>query len=234
MIVDKSYQGVVKQPHFDQIHKRYDLLNHILSFGRDHYWRRRMWSALNNDGNKGVILDLASGTGDSAKGLVQKGSLVIGADLSLQMLRTAVLKIASPNYHAIVANGYALPFRDDTFEGMTCAFGIRNMHDTRRALREIHRVLKPKGIAVFLEFSRPKGMFSPLYNVYLKHLLPKIASLFSSAEAYRYLAESIARFPDKEEFCSMLVESGFDSCDCMDMTFGIVTIYRAQLKNKPI
>lgn len=230
-MTDPFYKGKSKQPDFDSIHRRYDLLNHVLSFGIDYYWRYRMWSVLDNT-KEAIILDLASGTGDSAKGLVRRGCFVVGADLSLEMLRSATKKLRSPKYHAVACSGYELPFRDNSFDGMVCAFGIRNMHNTEVALKEAYRVLKPHSKAVFLEFSMPEGVISGLYRFYLKRLVPLIASLLSSKEAYEYLAESVEHFPARSPFCRMLTEVGFQSCKYTDMTFGIVTLYEAQLKNK--
>jgi len=215
---------------FDQIHARYDLLNHILSFGMDIHWRQRMWKELSVFLKSGIVLDLATGTGDSAKGLIDRGYKVVGLDLSFQMLRTAVKKIHSEHFHALASSGYSLPFRDSCFDGLTCAFGIRNMHNTKEALSEIHRVLKPGGLAVFLEFSMPKGPFSIPYRLYLRHILPNIAALLSSREAYRYLSDSIERFYDRETFCNMLTECGFAHCEFYDMSHGVVTIYKGQIE----
>ncbi len=188
-----------------------------------------MWEELSIP-KGGLVLDLATGTGDSAMGLIKRGYTVVGLDLSLQMLHSATKKLRSDHYHAIAGSGYYLPFRDSSFDGLTCAFGIRNLHDTKRALREIHRVLKPKGLAVFLEFSMPKGFFSVPYRLYLRHILPNIAGLLSSKEAYRYLSESIEGFYERETFCSMLLKCGFCDCKFNDITFGIVTIYKGQIE----
>lgn len=221
-----SNTAKINQPNFDYIERRYDFLNHLLSFGIDFKWRKIMWNEFEGQ-SKGLILDLASGTGDSAKGLLSRGFTVVGLDLSKRMLQRAINKLNNTNYIAVSGTAYSIPFMDSSFDGVTCAFGIRNMHHTKLALKEINRVLKNQSKAVFLEFSMPKGAILPIYRFYLKYILPNIASLFSSKDAYLYLSESIERFYPREAFCKLLLESGFESCYYKSLTFGTVTLYTA-------
>jgi len=185
-----------------------------------------MWKEF-DDYKSLLILDLASGTGDSSKGLLERGFKVVGLDLSQKMLKRAITKLRHTDYIAVVGSGYEIPFKDSSFDGITCAFGIRNMPDTLRAFKEIIRVLKSGGKVVFLEFSMPTGFILPVYRYYLKNLMPRIASIFSSKEAYLYLADSIEGFHTREIFCNLLSQSGFQSCKFKTLTFGTVTLYSA-------
>lgn len=211
---------------FDRIERNYDLLNHALSAGLDYWWRRVMVrELLPLRGDR--ILDLATGTGDSAAELVRKGYRVTGVDLSAQMLMRARQKIRSANFSVVLASGYELPFRAETFDGATCAFGIRNMPDTGRALAEIHRVLDRGGKVVFLEFSMPAGIIRRPYRLYLRHVIPRLASLISQREAYEYLGDSIERFHSPDEFARLILDAGFSTCTKKPLSIGLVWIHRA-------
>lgn len=211
---------------FDDIVGSYDFLNHFFSFFQDIYWRKVMADETLPIEN-GIILDLATGTGDSAQALLERGNSVVGADISFGMLSQARKKIADCNYAVLSASAYELPFRDSCFDGVTCAFGIRNMHETGFALREIRRVLKSGGKAVFLEFSMPRGLFRIPYTFYLKQVMPAVAGFFSKKEAYRYLNDSIEKFPSPDEFADLIMASGFSGCDRRKLSFGTVFVHRA-------
>lgn len=208
---------------FDRIVRRYDFLNRLLSLGQDILWRKKMAKEAEYDKNQ-IILDLAVGTGDSAKELSKKGIKVIGVDISFEMLKIAKEKIQK-NFTPISASAYELPFRDKTFDSVTCAFGIRNMHETEMALKEIHRVIKAKGKIIILEFSLPSGFFRKPYLLYLKKIVPFVASLFSSRSAYEYLASSIEGFYKPEEFKNLLERSGFKNIKSYQLSFGAVYLY---------
>lgn len=174
------------------------------------------------------VLDLASGTGDSAIDLLRQGCKVVGLDLSQKMLLSAVKKVKTPQYIPVVGSGYHMPFKDETFDAVTCAFGIRNMHQTSMAVSEIFRVLKYGGWVFILEFSMPNSsLFRKIYRVYLKNLVPLIAGMLSSMSAYRYLGDSIEAFHSRDTFCNILINHGFKDCQIKDMTFGTVTLYSA-------
>ena len=211
---------------FDGIDRRYDFLNHLFSLFLDYRWRKTMVrELLPLQGKK--VLDLASGTGDSATDLVQKGFEVTALDLSINMLRRAKEKIAASRFLSVVGSAYHMPFRNETFHGVTCAFGIRNMHETPVALAEVFRVLKRGGTVVFLEFSMPQGFLRAPYLFYLKTVMPNIARLISEKDAYVYLANSIEAFHRPDEFRRLIAETGFVECTCFPLTFGLVYIHRA-------
>ncbi|MCX7991951.1 MAG: ubiquinone/menaquinone biosynthesis methyltransferase [Proteobacteria bacterium] len=211
---------------FDDIVDNYDFLNHTLSFFQDYYWRYKMTNELNPVKDK-LIMDLAVGTGDSSVGIVRRGGNVIGVDLSYKMLRKTKKKFLNKQFKAIQASVYELPFKDQTFDGLCCAFGIRNMHERNRALKEIHRILKKNSFAVFLEFSMPKGIIKPIYTFYLKAIMTNIASLFSKRSAYTYLRKSIEGFPSPERFLDEILSAGFNCGEFYPLSLGTVYIHKA-------
>ncbi|HMK43568.1 MAG TPA: ubiquinone/menaquinone biosynthesis methyltransferase [Dissulfurispiraceae bacterium] len=212
---------------FDDIAQRYDFLNHLLSFGQDYYWRRVMTRELAASGGE-YILDLAAGTGDSSLGFLRSGAQVSGLDLSFNMLNLARKKIPDGRFVPLQGSAYAMPFRDNSFDAVACAFGIRNMHETPKALAEIFRVTKPGGRLVILEFSMPAGWFRPIYRFYLKSVLPAIATLFSKRSAYEYLGDSIEAFPNPEAFRKLLSDAGFVRCRQIPLSLGTVYAHRAE------
>lgn len=175
----------------------------------------------------GLVLDLASGTGDSALGSLKLGTRVVGADLSFKMIRETQKKILTERFMPVAASAYTLPFKDNSFDAVTCAFGIRNMHETADALKEIFRVLKNGGHVVFLEFSMPRSLIKHPYRLYLRYIMPNIARIFSKKEAYEYLWESIEKFPDPEGFSDRILSSGFSCCQYIPLSVGCVYIHKA-------
>jgi demethylmenaquinone methyltransferase/2-methoxy-6-polyprenyl-1,4-benzoquinol methylase len=173
------------------------------------------------------VLDLATGTGDSAKPIVKKGVTVAGVDISFNMLLRARQKITDALYEVVAGSAYAIPLKSGTFDGATCAFGIRNMHDTTKALKEIHRVLKKGGKMVFLEFSMPQNPIRRPYSIYLGKILPFVAGIFSRRDAYDYLADSIEKFYTPEDFSRLILNEGFSRCDKMLLSLGCVYIHIA-------
>lgn len=212
---------------FDKIVRRYDFLNHLLSFRQDILWRKKM-AQVTVDKNTRVILDLATGTGDSAKILLKNGVKVIGVDISFEMLKVGNSKIKrggkSGLFSPIVGSAYQLPFKDKSFDAVTCAFGIRNMHETEYALKEIHRVIKNGGKIVILEFFLPQGFLRRPYVLYLKKIVPFIASLFSVRSAYEYLGSSIEGFYKPQEFLKLLKNCGFKNIKAVPLSLGCVYI----------
>jgi demethylmenaquinone methyltransferase/2-methoxy-6-polyprenyl-1,4-benzoquinol methylase len=212
---------------FDTIVDRYDFLNHLLSVGQDFYWRAVMVKELNpSKGDR--VLDLATGTGDSARAIVERGVTVAGVDISFSMLLRAKQKIPDARYAVLAGSAYTIPFKSETFDGATCAFGIRNMQETTKALKEIHRVLKKGGKMIFLEFSMPDGLIRRPYGLYLRKILPLVAGLFSRRDAYDYLADSIEKFYTPEAFSQLIVKAGFSRCDKMRLSLGCVYLHIAQ------
>jgi demethylmenaquinone methyltransferase / 2-methoxy-6-polyprenyl-1,4-benzoquinol methylase len=211
---------------FNIIARKYDFLNHLLSLGQDYYWRRVMMRELAPVPDD-LVLDLATGTGDSARAVVGKGIRAVGIDISLEMLQLARKKMPGDLYSVLLGSAYALPVRSGTFSGATCAFGIRNMSGTADALREIYRVMKKGGRMVFLEFSMPVGTIRRPYNFYLRKVLPFIAGLFSDREAYVYLGDSIEGFHGPDEFAKLILNAGFSRCEMRRLSMGCVFIHKA-------
>lgn len=208
---------------FDKIVRKYDFLNRVLSLGQDILWRKKMANEFINK-DKHLLLDLAAGTGDSANELLKKKIKVIGVDISFEMLKFATKKIQN-NFIPVCASAYQLPFKNKAFDAVTCAFGIRNMHETEIALKEIHRVIKDEGKIIILEFSLPSGFFRKPYLFYLKKIVPFIASLFSVRSAYEYLASSIEGFYKPADFMNLLKNCGFKNIRNHSLSFGTVYLY---------
>ncbi len=219
---------------FSTITDRYDFLNHFLSAGRDVYWRRFLVSRLRFFQTH-RLLDLATGTGDVAleAARTHPAILVTGLDFAAPMLEAARPKIMRSGLADRIRNlqgdALNLPFPPARFDAVTVAFGIRNMPDRSRVLREIRRVLVPGGGLAILEFTTPQGkLFRRFYFFYLHRFLPRLARLFtSSPEAYQYLAESIVQFPYPDDFLGEIREAGFQGADKFSLTGGITYLYVA-------
>jgi len=220
---------------FDTIAPRYDLLNHLLSFGLDIRWRKKAVKFLAVQ-KEGKFLDIGAGTGDVSMEIMKAmPAYVIGADFSLNMLDIFRKKMGPGETRAslVSCDALSLPFRDEIFDGTIVAFGIRNFRDRLLAMREMLRVLKPGGISVILELSRPrKPIVSQLYWIYSRALLPLVGRIISRHNsAYRYLPESIRGFPLEEEFLPLMVKAGYNETKAYTLTFGAATIYVGR-KNK--
>ena len=218
---------------FDAISKEYDGLNRVISFGIDIKWRKKVVAivAKNKPQN---ILDIATGTGDLAINLTQtNANEIIGLDISDGMLEVGRQKISAKNLDHIIKmiNGDSenLPFKDDSFDAITVAFGVRNFETLEKGLSEILRVLKPGGTFVILETSIPtKILFKQGYKFYTKFILPTIGKLFSKdRSAYSYLCESASVFPYGEALNNILRQIGFNNVINKPQTFGVATIYTA-------
>ena len=218
---------------FNGIARHYDLLNHLLSGGIDIIWRKKAVSKLNpQNGDK--ILDLACGTGDFAIESTKRAACtVIGADIALEMLKLGAGKVGEQQLISFVnADGEQLPLKNSIVDGVTIAFGIRNMGIIIDALREMNRVLKPGGKAVILEFSTPSSaVFKKIYLFYFNKILPAIGRMVSKdPEAYRYLPESVGNFPSIDEFSGLMRQAGFDNIRYWKLLNGIAVIYKG-IKN---
>lgn len=216
---------------FDNIASTYDFLNHLLSLGRDIYWRKRAVREL--EGMKGWILDVGTGTGDMAIQLIQIGGdrrRVMGLDFSKPMLQTAYQKIRSKGYLNKIMLGHGdalfLPFKGNVFSASLIAFGLRNIVQKGKALDEMTRVVKPGGKVVILEFTLPQnGMMKFLYLIYFQKILPFLGGLISGdREAYAYLPESVSTFPHAEDYERLLKQSGLGEVATQKLTFGVVSI----------
>ncbi len=221
---------------FDAVAPRYDLLNRLLSLGIDRYWRRCAvrWLQLPS---QGTVLDAASGTGDVALEIARRTPAelqVVASDISAEMLcrgREKMLASAhGQRFFVVRADCEALPLAADLCVGATIAFGIRNVADRPTALRELCRILQPGARLVVLEFSEPlHPLFRVCYQFYFHRLLPFLGGLLSQAAAYRYLPDSVQRFPSRGAFKELLSEAGFAGVAHRDLSGGIVTLYRGQV-----
>lgn len=216
---------------FDDIAPKYDLLNRVLSAGIDRKWRRLVIEKLIST-RPGRVLDVATGTADLAIMAAEHGvDEVVGVDIAENMLEIGRGKVDERGLgeSVVLRTGDAekLPFSDRQFDAATVAFGVRNFEDLDRGLAEIHRVLKPGGRLIVLEFSRPSAFpIKQLYGFYGRYVLPVIGRLISGdPSAYTYLPESIAVFPQGEEFLQRMEQVGLVDTAQLRLTFGIASIY---------
>lgn len=216
---------------FNNIAPKYDLLNRMLSFGVDGYWRKRAIKELKKTNPK-HILDVACGTGDfSFAALPLQPEKITGLDISEEMLELGRKKIEkaglTDTMDFIHGDSEQMPFADSSFDATTVAFGVRNFENLDKGLAEIFRVLKPGGKLVILEFSKPKIFpVKQLFNFYFKAICPLIGRLVSKdARAYTYLYESVIAFPEGQEFLQYLKTAGFKNSTCTRLTFGICSLY---------
>ncbi|MDP8961039.1 MAG: ubiquinone/menaquinone biosynthesis methyltransferase [Actinomycetota bacterium] len=211
---------------FDRVAPRYDLANTVLSFGQDAYWRRVAARAARPAGAS--ILDVAAGTGALSRELALLGATkVVALDLSHRMLTAGLPR--PPRIHLCNGDALRLPFADATFHVTTIAFGLRNLPDPEAGLSEFARVTRCGGRLVVLEFSQPTwAPFRRLYTGYLLRALPLVASALSPAPAaYRYLADSILRWPDAEGLAAWISRNGWKSVGYRLLTGGIVAMHYA-------
>lgn len=217
---------------FDEIAPRYDLLNRLLSFGIDRRWRRIAVRQLAVPPG-GRVLDVATGTGDVALEIARQTDpsvRVVGADFTQGMLVRGREKIAASRHSGRIelvnAPCEALPHPDNTFDGVTIAFGIRNVVDRERGLCEMARVIKPGGRVVILEFATPRSrLFRAVYLFYFHRLLPRLGGLLSRRSAYQYLPESVQEFPDRQAFLGMMSAAGLAALRRIELTGGVAVIY---------
>jgi demethylmenaquinone methyltransferase/2-methoxy-6-polyprenyl-1,4-benzoquinol methylase len=217
---------------FDSIAWRYDFLNHFLSFGIDRLWRRRAIKIISEYCKKPHILDVATGTGDLAISALRLNPVKIaGIDISIKMLAIGREKIEKKGYSGIIeltlGDSENIPFNDKVFDVAMVAFGVRNFSDPMRGLSEMKRVIRDDGLIMVLEFSKPSGFpFRLLYNFYFRNILPLFGRLFSKDKAaYRYLPDSVMKFPDNEEFIKLLDLAGFSDTRQIKLTGGVASIY---------
>ena len=213
---------------FSRIASRYDFANSVLSFGIHKLWRRQLLNLLPSNLNART-LDLCSGTGDLLAPLGKRFGNVVGADFCFPMLLRSRER-SSGGFPLIQGDALRLPFMDESFDLVTVAFGVRNFENLRSGLREINRVLKPKGKLLVLEFGQPNGLvFGPLYRMYSKFVLPFLGGLLTGDRtAYEYLPSTAATFPAGKMFESELQRSGFSVSEVKELTFGIAYAYLAE------
>ena len=216
---------------FNNISKRYDLLNHLLSLGIDIYWRKQAVKILKKSQPR-KILDVATGTGDFAiEALACNPAKITGVDIAESMLEIGRKKILKQGLQEKIELLYGdsekLPFQENNFDAVIVSYGVRNFENLEKGLNEMYRVLKPGGSVVIVEFSKPSGFpFKQLYNFYFHYILPFIGRLISKDKsAYKYLPESVNAFPDGNRFLEYLNKTGFKNTKWIAQTFGISSIY---------
>jgi demethylmenaquinone methyltransferase/2-methoxy-6-polyprenyl-1,4-benzoquinol methylase len=219
---------------FDRIAHRYDLLNRMLSFGRDTAWRKRLVRQLPG-GEQLRVLDLATGTADVLLSLYKSGHLgpSVGMDMSEGMLEYGRRKVAERGLadQLELKHGDAMDTKEPSghYDVVTIAFGIRNVLDFDQALRDMYRVLKPGGRLLVLEFSLPENsLIRAGYLFYFRHILPRVGGLISGdSYAYNYLNKTVETFPYGDAFMNHIQKAGFDKGDIIPLTFGVASIYQA-------
>ena len=231
MTVDKSEVRV--RGMFAEIASRYDFMNHALSLGTDVYWRWRTVRKVAPAGDA-PILDLCTGTGDLAlayRRAAKNGTSVVGADFCHPMLAIGRQKAGAKHVDHVTfveADAQRLPFADDTFQIVSVAFGLRNVADTDRGLREMVRVCQPGGRIAVLEFSMPRMQpFRLFYGLYFRHVLPRVGQLLAHnrQDAYNYLPESVGEFPSGAALAQRMQAAGAGEVRYFPLTLGVATLY---------
>jgi len=218
---------------FNDIAGRYDFLNHFLSLGIDKGWRKKAIAEIAKVNPKN-ILDVATGTGDLAiAAMVLNPEKITGVDIAEQMLQVGRKKLVDQKLDQIITlqagDSEALPFDTNSFDAVTCAYGVRNFEHLEAGLKEMNRVMRPGGRMAILEFSHPKAFpVKQLYQFYFRYILPTLGKMVSkNSNAYTYLPASVKAFPEGKVFCDTLTRCGFKEAKARPLTFGITTLYTA-------
>ena len=207
---------------FDRIAPVYDAMNRVMTAGLDQRWRRLTAEAAVRPGDR--VLDACCGTGDLAIADVRAGGRVVGLDFSERMLERARRK--SPAVEWVRGDLLELPFEDASFDAATVGFGVRNVADLERALRELRRVLRSGGRLGILEITTPRGPLRLFYRLWFDRIVPLLGKLLRGGSAYTYLPASVRRFPGPEELAALLREAGFDDVSFRVLAGGIVALHR--------
>jgi demethylmenaquinone methyltransferase/2-methoxy-6-polyprenyl-1,4-benzoquinol methylase len=223
---------------FARIAARYDFLNHLLSGTVDRRWRRLVAKVLESRiGQDARVADIACGTGDLAIVLSEAcGARVVAVDFCRPMLEIATRKAreVSPSIDFLEGDALHLPFEDGSFDAATIAFGLRNLSDVSAGLSELRRILRPGGLAIVLEFSRPVVPgFRKVFQFYFSFVLPRVGGLLSGSRgAYEYLPDSVASFPDQETLATLMREAGFENVEYRNLTGGIAALHTGRAASK--
>lgn len=223
------------QQMFDAIAPRYDLLNHLLSFGLDGWWWARTARSFRDVLRRpeAVVLDLCCGTGDMSLALMKHRpkdgteAPMLAVDFSHEMLVRGREKFAPHNIVAIEADAMHLPLADNSVDLITSAFGFRNLSNYDEGLRELFRVLRPGGQIGILDCNQPEGVVGAVYDLYFKKILPKVGGMLSDPGAYKYLPASVERFPRPKRMLEMIRAAGYKDARWTGYTFGTAGLYRA-------
>jgi demethylmenaquinone methyltransferase/2-methoxy-6-polyprenyl-1,4-benzoquinol methylase len=216
---------------FNNISAKYDFLNHFLSLGIDKLWRKKAVKMLRSV-NPTRILDIATGTGDFAlESLVLKPTQIVGLDISSGMLEHGRVKMKKKGVDHIITlqqgDSEDIPYEDNYFDGLTVGFGVRNFENLEKGLGEMLRVVRPGGKLIILEFSKPKKFpIKQLFAFYSKNIIPILGkSISKDSNAYTYLPESVAAFPEGKNFENILAKVGYKDISSTLVSGGIATIY---------
>ncbi len=217
---------------FDRIAPSYDMLNHLLSLGIDHLWRRRAVRELRKFAPKRV-LDLATGTCDMAIAIAKgiDGVKVTGTDISMEMVEVGRAKVAkrglSEQIELSIADAEQLPYAEGEFDAVAVGFGVRNFVHKEQSLSEMARVVRSGGVVEILELSRPNNkIFGPIFRFYFHKVMPVVGGWISGDRAaYNYLPASVDKFPAPERFVEMMREAGLQECRAERLTFGVAYVY---------
>ena len=220
---------------FHSVAEEYDLMNDAMSFGMHRLWKK-MLIELSELSEGSIALDIASGTADIPRLINKKFKSVSMhvTDINESMLALGRDRAINENFFHncsfALASGESLPYQNQTFDLVTVGFGLRNFTDKERGLKEMRRVLKPNGVLLILEFSKPtNSFFSKIYDWYSFNIIPKLGSfLANDSESYQYLAESIRMHPDQETLKDMVLDAGFDDCKFYNLVNGVVSIHKAK------
>jgi demethylmenaquinone methyltransferase / 2-methoxy-6-polyprenyl-1,4-benzoquinol methylase len=209
---------------FDRIAPVYDAMNRTMTAGLDRRWRRITAESVVRSGD--AVLDGCCGTGDLAIADARAGGKVTGLDFSERMLERARRK--APELEWISGDLLALPFEDASFDAATVGFGVRNVEDLDRSLRELRRVLRPGGRLGILEITRPRGLLSPFYRLWFDGVIPLLGKLLPGGSAYSYLPASVRRFPGPDDLSSVIASAGFAVVSYRTFAGGIVALHTAE------
>ena len=220
---------------FHSVAEEYDLMNDAMSFGMHRLWKK-MLIELSELSEGSIALDIASGTADIPRLINKKFKSVSMhvTDINASMLALGKDRAINENFFHncsfALASGESLPYQNQTFDLVTVGFGLRNFTDKEKGLKETRRVLKPNGVLLILEFSKPtNSFFSKIYDWYSFNIIPKLGSfLANDSESYQYLAESIRMHPDQETLKDMVLDAGFDDCKFYNLVNGVVSIHKAK------
>ena len=220
---------------FHSVAEEYDLMNDAMSFGMHRLWKKILIE-LSELSEGSMALDIASGTADIPRLINKKFKSVSMhvTDINASMLALGKERAINENFfhncNFALASGESLPYQDQTFDLVTVGFGLRNFTDKEKGLKEMKRVLKPDGVLLILEFSKPtNSFFSKVYDWYSFNIIPKLGSfLANDSKSYQYLAESIRMHPDQETLKNMVLDAGFDDCKFYNLVNGVVAIHQAK------
>ena len=223
---------------FQSVANKYDLMNDLMSFGLHRKWKKRFVELIDlNFKKKNIILDVGCGTGDimfqiNNKSKLNSNYLAYLVDPNMEMMKCGIKKFKKKNISWVASYGEKLPFKNNMFDLVTMSFSLRNVDNIKITLNEINRVLKKDGQFLCLEFGKIKNVaINSIYKIYSDNFIPELGEkITGNKEAYKYLVESIKRFPSQEEICKILKLKKFYNIDYYNLNFGVATIFSSKKK----